>query len=169
MPNSSSGKHGRGAGEAGDVARPRRHQAGLGAVRAPQAEIDQHLVRRRQHHPRRFGGDQGLKMQNVDQPRFDQLRLRQRRGDPQDRLIGEEHRALGHGMHVAGEAQRGEIIEQVVPEAAGALEPVDFGRARNAAISRKSSACSNPAATKKPRRAGRLRTKNSKTAVSVSP
>ena len=36
-------------------------------------------------------------------------------------------------------------------------------------FSRKSSACSSPAASKNPRRAGKVRAKNSNTAVSVSP
>ena len=67
MPNSRRAEDGCGAGEADEVACPRRHQAGFGAVRAAEAEIDQNLVRRRQQHPRGLGGDQGLKMQNVDQ------------------------------------------------------------------------------------------------------
>ena len=67
-------------------------------------------------------------MQNVDQPQFDELRLRQRRGDAQDRLVGEERRAFRHGVHVAGEAETREIIEQVLPEPAGAVEPVDLDR-----------------------------------------
>ena len=43
------GEHGGGAGKAGDIARARRHQPGLGAMRAPQAEIDQQLAGRGQH------------------------------------------------------------------------------------------------------------------------
>ena len=96
-----AGQHRRGPGEAGEIARARRHQTGFGAVRAAQAEIDQHLVGRGQHAPRRFGRNKRLKMQNVDQARFDELRLRHWRGDAQDRFVGKEHRALGHGVHVA--------------------------------------------------------------------
>ena len=99
-------------------------------MRAAHAEIDEHLARRRQHHARGLGGDQRLKMQDVDQPRFGELCLRHRRGDAQDRFIGEKHRALGHGVHVAGEAKRGEIIEQVLAESPGALEPGDLRRVK---------------------------------------
>ena len=67
-------------------------------MRAAQAEIDQQLAGRGQHHARRLGGDQRLVMQDVDQPGLDQLRLRQRRGDAQDRLVGEEHAAFRHGV-----------------------------------------------------------------------
>ena len=112
-----------GAGETGEVARARRHQSGLGAVRPAQPEIDQHFVRRGKPHARRLGGDQRLKVQNIDQPRFDELRLRQRCGDAQDRLVGEERRAFGHGVDVAAETEVCEIIEQVWLEAAGAFQP----------------------------------------------
>jgi hypothetical protein len=111
------------AGEARDVARPRRHQSGFGAVRAPHAEVDQQLSGRGEHAARRFGGDQRLKMQDVDQPRLDELRLRQRRGHAQDRLVGEKHGAFGHGVHVAAKTQRGEIVEKLLAETAGAFQP----------------------------------------------
>ena len=58
---------------------------------------------------------------------FDELRLRQRGGDAQNRFVGKQHRAFGHRVDVAGEAKLGEIIEQVLTEPAGALEPVDLG------------------------------------------
>src|SRR5882757_1228223 len=85
-------------------------EAGLGAVRGAQAKIGQHLVRRRQHHARRLGRDQRLEVQDVDQARLDQLRLRQRRGDAQQRFIGKADAALGDGVHVAGKAKRREIL-----------------------------------------------------------
>ena len=87
------------------VACPRGHQPGLGAVRAPHAEIDQTLPGAASMHARRLGGDQHLKVQDLIRRDFDELRLRQRRGDAQDRLVGEEHRAFAHGVDVAGEAE----------------------------------------------------------------
>ena len=66
-------------------------------------------------------------MQDVDQSRFDKLRLRQRRGDAQDRLVGEERGAFGDGVDVAAEAEVAEIVEKVFVESAGALEPIDVG------------------------------------------
>ena len=83
-----AGQHVGGAAEAGEVAGARRQQPGLGAVGAAQAEIHQQFARRRQPHARRLGGDQGLELQQVDEARLDQLRLRQRRDDAQDRLVG---------------------------------------------------------------------------------
>ena len=59
---------------------------------------------------------------------FDELRLRQRRGHPQDRLIGKENRALGHRMHIAGEAKLAQVVEQIPAEPAGGLEPFEFRR-----------------------------------------
>src|SRR6185369_10851367 len=43
-----------------------------------------------------------------------------------ERLIGEAHRAFRNGVHVAGEAEGGEIIEEVLPEAPGLLQPGDL-------------------------------------------
>ena len=42
-------KHGGGTGKSGNVACARRHQSGLGAVGAPNAEIDKELARRGKH------------------------------------------------------------------------------------------------------------------------
>ena len=69
-----------------------------------------------------------LEMQDVDQPRFDQLRLRQRRGDADQRLIGKADGAFRDRMHIAGEPEVGEIVDEIVAKASGALEPVDFRR-----------------------------------------
>ena len=53
---------------------------------------------------------------------------RQGRRHAQDRLVGEERRALGHGVHVAGEAQLSEMIEEVFSEAARARQPLELLR-----------------------------------------
>src|SRR5207245_523570 len=60
-------------GKARDVACARGQQAGLGAVRTAQAEIDETLARRGKHHAGGLGGDHGLELQEIDQPRFDEL------------------------------------------------------------------------------------------------
>ncbi len=57
---------------------------------------------------------------------FDELRLRQRRGDADERLVGKAHGAFGDRVHVAGEAEGGEIVEQVLAEAAAVFEPRKF-------------------------------------------
>ena len=122
-----TGKHGRGSGKAGEIAGARREQSGLGAVCAPHAEVDQQFARRGEHAARGLGRDQGLKMQDVDQPRFDELRVRQRRGDAKDRLAREKRGALGDGVNLAAKAEIGKIIEEVFVESAGALEPINVG------------------------------------------
>ncbi len=122
-----AGEHIGGAGKAGDVAGARRIQSGLGAMRGAQAEIGQDFSRRRQHHARGFRRDQRLEVQNVDEARFHQLRLRQRRGDADQRLVGKAHGAFRDRVHVAGETEGGKIVEQIVAKAPGAFEPIDLG------------------------------------------
>ena len=121
-----AGQHIGGAGKARDIARARRIEPGLGAVRGAQAEIGKNLSGRRQHHARRLRGNQRLEMQDVDQPRLHQLRLRQRRGDADERLARKADGAFRNGVHVAGETKTAEIIEQVLPEAAGRFQPIDL-------------------------------------------
>ena len=118
------GEHRGSAGKARDVARARGKQAGLGAVRTAQAEIDETLARRGKHHAGGLGGDHGLELQEIDYPRFDELGLGQRGRHAQDRLVGEEHRTFRHGVDVAGKAQAGEIIDEVFAEPSGAREPI---------------------------------------------
>ena len=77
----------------------------------PEAEIDEHLARSGEHHACRLGRDQRLKMHDVDKARFDKLRLGERCRHAQDRLIGEEDRALRKGVDIAGKAEIGEIRE----------------------------------------------------------
>ena len=150
------GQHGGGAGKARDVARTGGHDAGFAAVRAAQAEIDQQLARRRKHHPRGLGGDQRLEMQDIDQPRLDQLRLGQRRGHAQDRLVGKEHRAFRHGMHVAGEAKSAQDARASPCQIGRCAPSQSISSAEKCRPSRKSSACSSPAATKKAAPGGKL-------------
>ena len=58
-------------------------------------------------------------MQDVDEARFDELRLGQRRRHAQHRLVGEEDRAFREGIDIASEAQSGEIIERASAESLG--------------------------------------------------
>lgn len=106
-------------------------------------------------------------MREVDDPGLDQLRLRQRRYHAEDRFIGEEYSALGYGVDVTSEAEIGEAIEKAGREPARAPEIVDV--LRQEAEVKKSMIWSRPAAMRNPRWAGSLRTKNSKTAMSVRP
>src|SRR4051794_25371007 len=68
-------------------------------------------------------------MQNIDETGFDQLRHRQRRSKAQQRLGSKAHAAFRDRVYVAGEAETGKVVEQIVGKAPAALEPVDlFGR-----------------------------------------
>jgi hypothetical protein len=70
------------AAKAVAVPRPRCQHAGFGTVGAPQAEVDEGTMARCEHQPRRLGSDDGLKVNQVDQAGFDQLRFGQARRDP---------------------------------------------------------------------------------------
>ncbi len=72
-------------------------------------------------------GDQRLQVDDVEQAALGELRLRQRRGDAQDRLVGEEHGALRHGVDVAGEPEAAQTLEQAGGESALARQPFDLG------------------------------------------
>ena len=92
-------------GKAGDVAGARGEHPGFGAMRPPQPEIDEGLAFGREHQPGRLGRDDRLEMHEVDQPGLDELRLRQRCDDPQDRLVRKEHGSFRQRVDIAGEPQ----------------------------------------------------------------
>ncbi len=127
-PEAHVGEHGGGAVIAGEIRRPRRKQAGLRAVRAPQAEIHQQLSAACQNRPRGLGRDQRLELKQVDEARLHQLRLRKRRGHPQQRLVRKADRAFRHRVHVAPESKPGQPVEESRRKALGLREPVDFRR-----------------------------------------
>ena len=112
--------------ETGQVGRPRRQQRGVGTMGPSHTEVHQPPAPRRKHHARSLRGDEGLEVHDVQQAALHQLRLRQRRGDAQDGLVGEEHAALGHRMHVAGESERAQPIQQLPREARLTFEPCEL-------------------------------------------
>jgi hypothetical protein len=120
------GEHGRSTGEAGYVTCTGRQQPRFRPMRAPQAEIDQQLSWRGEHHAGGFRCDQRLEMQEIDQPGLHELGLRHRRGDAQDRLIREEDAAFRHSVNVAGEAKIRQAVEQRLLETSRACEPFNF-------------------------------------------
>ena len=91
---------------------------------AAQAEVDEGAMARGKHQPRRLGSDDSLEVKQIDQAALDQLRLGQGRRDPQDRLIGEEDRALGNRIDVAGEAECRQRLQGLIREP-GLTEPVE--------------------------------------------
>ena len=95
-------------------------------MRAAKAEIDEQLVRSREHDARRLGSDQCFEVKEIDQPALDQLRLGERRGHPDEGFVGEKHRTFRHGMHVTGESQLLQIGDQLVGESSICREPLQF-------------------------------------------
>jgi len=98
-------------GKACNVARPRRHQPGLCFVCAAQTEIDQQFARGGERYARGFRGNERLKMQDIDQARFDELRLLHRCDDTQDRLVFEDDSPLGDGVDITGKAKACKVIQ----------------------------------------------------------
>ena len=108
------------------IAGARGHQPGLRSMRPSQPEIDQLLAGCCKDHSRRLGGDHRLKVEDVDKAGFDQLRLRKRRGHPNDRFVSKEDGAFRHGIDVAGEAQTREVIEESIRKPIVLPEPIDL-------------------------------------------
>src|SRR6516162_9953207 len=111
--------------EAGDVTRPCGKHPRLGAMRSPQTIIDQRSPRGGEHHARGLRDNYGLKMEQINETGLDELRLRQRCNYAQHRLVGKEHRSLGHRVDVAGEAERpkpGDEAAGKLAQAANSLE-----------------------------------------------
>jgi hypothetical protein len=64
-------------------------------------------------------------VQEIDEPCLDELRLRERRRHADDRLIGEEDGALGHGIDIAGETQSRQPVDEVLGESVRSPEVVE--------------------------------------------
>ena len=67
-----------------------------------------------------------MELQQVDDPRFHELRFRQRRRDSQDWLVGKEGGPLGHGVHVAREAEARQRVDEIGAKSAAISQPAQF-------------------------------------------
>ena len=126
-PPALAGERGGRAIEAGDVGGPGGEEPRLRAVRPPQSEVHEPGGRRREPEADRLRGDEGGVVEQRDESRLDELRLRERRRHPQQRFFGKEDGPLGHGVHVPGEAQIGEPVDEGGGEAGLPAEPLEFG------------------------------------------
>ena len=117
---------GRGARHPRQVGGARREETGLRAMGTAQPEVDQELAGRDEHGARRFRGDERLEVEEVHEPRLHELGLGDGGRHPHDRLVGEENRALRHGVHVAREAERRKVIDEGRIEAPAAPHPVEL-------------------------------------------
>src|SRR5690606_16714030 len=98
------------------------------AVCTSETEIDEPLASRGQHEARGFRRDHRFEVQQIDQARFDELRLRQRRGHAHERLVRKADRSLRHRIDVAGEAQPLELGEETIVEEARRGEMLEVRR-----------------------------------------
>ena len=121
------GQHIAGGAEPRQVGAARHCQGGLGAVGAPRRKISQRAPARRLHAARRFGSQQRLELDAVDDHRFRQLRRNDRRGDFQDRFLREKQAALRHRPRLAGKAKVPQPVQEVGGEGAGAAQVGDGG------------------------------------------
>src|SRR5206468_2593992 len=96
------------------------------------------------------------------------LRLGKRRRHAQDRLVREEDGALGQRVHVAGEAQARQVVDEGGVEAALAPHPRQLlgGEAQRRQVLER---LPEPRGEEEAARGGRLRTKSSNTADSPMP
>src|SRR5205823_4170093 len=60
----------------------------------------------------RFGGDQGLEINQIQQRRFKNLALQNRPLHTHQRFLRKNHRAFGNRVHVAREFHFAEVIEK---------------------------------------------------------
>ncbi len=102
----------RGGGRPPHVRRARGGEAAVGPLRPAQAEVDHLVSAGGEAHPRRLGRDERLEVDEVEQRRLHELGVEDRAAHAHERLVGEHHRALGHRVDVALQAQKGELGEE---------------------------------------------------------
>lgn len=104
---------GRGAA-AGDQRGARAVEARVRALGAAQAELHDQVALRGLADARRLGGDERLVVDDVEHRRLDELGLEDRGLDAQQGFVGEDHRALGHGVDLAREAEVLQVVEELL-------------------------------------------------------
>ena len=155
-PQQPSGERVRGRVAASDEGRARRRQPAVDALRAAQAEVEHLVAARGERHARGLRRDERLEVHEVEERGLHELGLQQRSAHAHERLVREDHGALGHGVHVAAQPDPAELVEEArVEERPGvvARERREVGEVRRSPKrkpSRNSSARSSPQATAKP-------------------
>ena len=111
-----AGKSVGGSRAAAHVGRPARRQRSVEPLRPPQAELQHRLAAGGLAHPRRLGGDEGLKADDVEEHGLQDLALQDGSSDPHQGLVREHHRPLRNGVHVTGEPAVPQIVEKGILE-----------------------------------------------------
>ena len=99
-----------------DDRRARTVNARVRSLSATKPEFHHHAALRRATDFCRFGGDQRLVVDDIQQRRFGKLRLNQRRLDCENRLARKYRFSLFHRVHVARETQVFKILQKFFVE-----------------------------------------------------
>ena len=125
-PPGLAGQHIAGARKAGNVGRPRHRHSRMAALGAAQGEVDDGPAGSGMHAAGSLGGHQAGNTYGIDQIRLDDLGLDQGRRHLHHGLIRKEDLPLGHGRDIPGEAQRGQVGQEIAFKKAGLRQPVDL-------------------------------------------
>ncbi len=127
-------------GHAADVRGPRGRERSVGPLGAAQPELQDRAAAGRLHDAGRLRGHERLEADDVEQHALDELGLQERPSHAQERFVGEDDRALGYRVDVAGELERRQAIEEggteerLIPGATQAPQVVDVDRVEAQAL-----------------------------------
>ncbi len=108
-----SGEDIRGAAAAADPCGATGGKAAIGALGAAVAELEDRRAGGGMADAGGFGGDEGLEIDDVQQGGFDQLGVEDGALDAEDGFVGENGGAFGDGIDVEGQAESGEMVEEI--------------------------------------------------------
>src|SRR5262245_14893385 len=117
-----------GSGKTGEVAGAGDLHSSIDAVSPPKRKIHYRSPTRCKDAASRFGGDQRLKVDLIDDKSLDDLGLDDGSGDFHHRLVLEEQASLGDGPHVAREFKSLKKIKKIVRKYPTGTKVVDAGR-----------------------------------------
>ncbi len=120
-PKAGGRGHVRGSDTPAHIGRPAGREPTVEALGPAQAELEHRVTLGCGRDPGGLGGDQGLKIEDRQQPGLEQLALEQGPADPEQGLVREAGRALGHGVEVDAGAQLAQPIEEGRVEQGGAV------------------------------------------------
>ena len=98
---------------AADKRRARGRQRAVNALRPAGAKLQNAVAARRQTNPRRFGRNQGLEIDQVQQRRLQKLALQNVALHPHHRLVRKTNRALAQRLDVHAQFQSAQIFQEL--------------------------------------------------------
>ena len=113
---------------AADVGSPGAQNGGVRALRPAGTEFQHRPALGSPDNPVGLGGDQALVVDAQQEIRLNELGLNGRCPDGDNRLIGEDRRALGDGPDIAGELKVRQILQKFLAEHIPAAQVLDVLR-----------------------------------------